>query len=109
MARFEFKFGIVSFCFSFTFVSFGESHLLVSWCASKPTVSLLLSYLNQFPPPIIVLLFWCRDLAARLPALFFVSSSSGLCNCHRVNAVNCFSVLCKSLQVKPGLILELPD
>jgi hypothetical protein len=33
MARFEFKSGIVSFCFSFTFVSFGESHLLVSWCA----------------------------------------------------------------------------
>jgi hypothetical protein len=31
--RFEFKFGIVSFCFSFIFVSFGESHLLVSWCA----------------------------------------------------------------------------
>jgi hypothetical protein len=31
--RFEFKSGIVLFCFSFTFVSFGESHLLVSWCA----------------------------------------------------------------------------
>jgi hypothetical protein len=33
LARFEFKFGIVSFYFSFTFVSFGESCLLVSWCA----------------------------------------------------------------------------
>jgi hypothetical protein len=31
--RFEFESGIVSFCFSFTFVSFGESHLLVPWCA----------------------------------------------------------------------------
>jgi hypothetical protein len=31
--RFEFKFGIVSFCFSFIFVSFGESRLLVLWCA----------------------------------------------------------------------------
>jgi hypothetical protein len=31
--RFEFKFGIVLFCFSFIFVSFGESRLLVSWCA----------------------------------------------------------------------------
>jgi hypothetical protein len=31
--RFEFKSEIVSFCFSFTFVSFGESYLLVSWCA----------------------------------------------------------------------------
>jgi hypothetical protein len=30
---FEFKFGIVSFCFSFTFVSFRELCLLVSWCA----------------------------------------------------------------------------
>jgi hypothetical protein len=30
---FEFKFGTVSFCFSFTFVSFRESRLLVSWCA----------------------------------------------------------------------------
>jgi hypothetical protein len=30
---FEFEFGIVLFCFSFTFVSFGESRLLVSWCA----------------------------------------------------------------------------
>jgi hypothetical protein len=30
---FEFEFGIVSFCFSFTFVSFRELHLLVSWCA----------------------------------------------------------------------------
>jgi hypothetical protein len=33
LARFEFKYGIVSFSFSFTFVSFGESRLLVSWCA----------------------------------------------------------------------------
>jgi hypothetical protein len=33
LARFEFESGIVSFCFSFIFVSFGESHLLVSWCA----------------------------------------------------------------------------
>jgi hypothetical protein len=33
LARFEFEFRIVSFCFSFTFVSFGESCLLVSWCA----------------------------------------------------------------------------
>jgi hypothetical protein len=31
--RFEFKFRIVLFCFSFTFVSFGESRLLISWCA----------------------------------------------------------------------------
>jgi hypothetical protein len=31
--RFEFEFGTVSFYFSFTFVSFGESCLLVSWCA----------------------------------------------------------------------------
>jgi hypothetical protein len=31
--RFEFKSEIVSFCFSFIFVSFGESCLLVSWCA----------------------------------------------------------------------------
>jgi hypothetical protein len=30
--RFEFKSGIVLFCF-FTFVSFGESCLLISWCA----------------------------------------------------------------------------
>jgi hypothetical protein len=30
--RFEFKSGIFLFCFSFTFVSFGESCLLVSWC-----------------------------------------------------------------------------
>jgi hypothetical protein len=34
LARFEFESGTVSFCFSFTFVSFGESRLLVSWCAS---------------------------------------------------------------------------
>jgi hypothetical protein len=31
LARFEFE--VVLFCFSFTFVSFGESRLLVSWCA----------------------------------------------------------------------------
>jgi hypothetical protein len=30
---FEFEYGIVLFCFSFIFVSFGESCLLVSWCA----------------------------------------------------------------------------
>jgi hypothetical protein len=35
LARFEFKSGTVSFCFSFTFVSFGESSLLVSWCAGS--------------------------------------------------------------------------
>jgi hypothetical protein len=33
LTRFEFESGIVSFCFSFIFVSFGESRLLVSWCA----------------------------------------------------------------------------
>jgi hypothetical protein len=33
LARFEFEFGIVLFCFSYTFVSFGKSCLLVSWCA----------------------------------------------------------------------------
>jgi hypothetical protein len=33
LARFEFKSGIVSFYFSFIFVSFEESCLLVSWCA----------------------------------------------------------------------------
>jgi hypothetical protein len=33
LLRFEFKSGIVSCCFSFTFVSFRESRLLVSWCA----------------------------------------------------------------------------
>jgi hypothetical protein len=33
MARFEFESEIVLFCFSFTFVSFRESCLLVSWCA----------------------------------------------------------------------------
>jgi hypothetical protein len=33
LARFEFEFGMVLFCFSFIFVSFGESCLLVSWCA----------------------------------------------------------------------------
>jgi hypothetical protein len=32
MARFEFESGTVLFCFSFIFVSFGESRLLVSWC-----------------------------------------------------------------------------
>jgi hypothetical protein len=31
--RFEFEFVTVPFYFSFTFVSFGESCLLVSWCA----------------------------------------------------------------------------
>jgi hypothetical protein len=29
---FEFESWIILFYFSFTFVSFGESHLLVSWC-----------------------------------------------------------------------------
>jgi hypothetical protein len=33
LARFEFESGIVLFCFSFSFVLFGESRLLVSWCA----------------------------------------------------------------------------
>jgi hypothetical protein len=33
LLRFEFESGIVSFCFSFIFVSFRESYLLVSWCA----------------------------------------------------------------------------
>jgi hypothetical protein len=33
LARFEFEPGIVLFCFSFIFVSFGESRLLVLWCA----------------------------------------------------------------------------
>jgi hypothetical protein len=33
LARFEFESGIVLFYFSFTFVPFGESRLLVSWCA----------------------------------------------------------------------------
>jgi hypothetical protein len=33
LARFEFESGTILFCFSFTFVSFGESCLLVSWCA----------------------------------------------------------------------------
>jgi hypothetical protein len=33
LAEFEFEYGIVLFCFSFTFVSFGESRLLISWCA----------------------------------------------------------------------------
>jgi hypothetical protein len=31
--RFEFKSEIVLFCFSFILISFGESRLLVSWCA----------------------------------------------------------------------------
>jgi hypothetical protein len=31
--RFESESGIVLFCFSFIFVSFRESRLLVSWCA----------------------------------------------------------------------------
>jgi hypothetical protein len=31
--RFGFESGIVLFCFSFIFVSFGESCLLISWCA----------------------------------------------------------------------------
>jgi hypothetical protein len=35
MARFEFESGIVLFCFSFIFGSFGESYLLVSWCAGS--------------------------------------------------------------------------
>jgi hypothetical protein len=33
LARIEFESGIVSFCFSFIFVSSGELYLLVSWCA----------------------------------------------------------------------------
>jgi hypothetical protein len=33
LTRFEFESGIVLFYFSFTFVSFEESRLLVSWCA----------------------------------------------------------------------------
>jgi hypothetical protein len=33
LARFEFESETVLFCFSFTFVSFRESCLLVSWCA----------------------------------------------------------------------------
>jgi hypothetical protein len=33
LARFEFESGIVLFYFSFIFVSFEESCLLVSWCA----------------------------------------------------------------------------
>jgi hypothetical protein len=35
LARFEFKSGTVLFCFSFIFVSFRESCLLVSWCAGS--------------------------------------------------------------------------
>jgi hypothetical protein len=33
LARFDFESGIGLFCFSFIFVSFEESCLLVSWCA----------------------------------------------------------------------------
>jgi hypothetical protein len=33
LVRFEFESGIVLFCFSFIFVSIGESRLLVSWYA----------------------------------------------------------------------------
>jgi hypothetical protein len=33
LARFKFEFRIVLFYFSFIFVLFGESRLLVSWCA----------------------------------------------------------------------------
>jgi hypothetical protein len=33
LARFEFESEIVLFCLCFIFVSFGESLLLVSWCA----------------------------------------------------------------------------
>jgi hypothetical protein len=33
LARFKFESGIVLFCFCFIFVSFGESRLLISWCA----------------------------------------------------------------------------
>jgi hypothetical protein len=33
LTRFEFESKIVLFCFSFTFVSFEESRLLISWCA----------------------------------------------------------------------------
>jgi hypothetical protein len=33
MTRFEFESGIVLFYFYFIFISFGESRLLVSWCA----------------------------------------------------------------------------
>jgi hypothetical protein len=39
LARFEFESGIVSFCFSFTFVLFGESCLLISWRAATRTVA----------------------------------------------------------------------
>jgi hypothetical protein len=33
LARFEFESGMISFVLPFIFVSFGESCLLVSWCA----------------------------------------------------------------------------
>jgi hypothetical protein len=47
LARFEFESRIVLFCFSFTFVSFGESRLVVSlcvggsaaWCVAMRTVA----------------------------------------------------------------------
>jgi hypothetical protein len=35
LARFEFESGTILFCFSFTLVLFGESRLLVSWCAGS--------------------------------------------------------------------------
>jgi hypothetical protein len=35
---FEFESETVSLCFSFNFVSFGESRLLVSWCAGDRCV-----------------------------------------------------------------------
>jgi hypothetical protein len=34
VARFKFESGIVLFCFSFILSSFGETRLLVSWCAA---------------------------------------------------------------------------
>jgi hypothetical protein len=39
LARFEFKSGIVSFYFSFIFISFGESRLLVSCCVQLADVT----------------------------------------------------------------------
>jgi hypothetical protein len=39
LARFEFESWTVSFYFSFIFVSFGESRLLVSWCVAMRTVA----------------------------------------------------------------------
>jgi hypothetical protein len=35
LARFEFECRIDLICFSFTFVSLGESRLFVSWCAGR--------------------------------------------------------------------------